>query len=287
MRARIGIVEFRADIADKDKNIHKGLEIIDQAANQSVDILVFPELWTTGYLAGSKFPSLAEKIPGPTTELLASSSSKHGIFLVGGSIPEISNRKIRNTLFVADRTGKVIAKHRKAHLWESYEKKYFVPGDKCTVVDTEFGKLGFGICYDGDFQEYSRVLALRGARVFFNPSAYASPGEDDWRMFHPCFARQNGFYVVCTNLVGHESGELTSNIYPDGQDFFGESRIIDPFGHTVIQSDPLRRETALYVADVDLSLVEKVRGGSYFNLYKRRPELYKSLLSKPHPTVPA
>jgi omega-amidase len=279
MLTKIGIVEFKPETANKDNNVSKGLEIIEQAAQQSVDILVFPELWTTGYLAGNRFGTLAERIPGPTTKLLTSISSRHGIFLVGGSIPEIASRNIYNTLFVADRTGKIITKHRKAHLWGTYENKYFTPGNRCTVVDTEFGKLGFGVCYDGDFQEYSRVLALKGARVFFNPSGYPSPDEDDWRIFYSGFARQNGFYVVCTNLVGHESGNFAGDFYQDGVDFFGESRIIDPFGKTVTQSDPKRKETALYVAEVDLSLVEKARSKPFFNLRNRRPELYKSLMS--------
>ncbi len=282
MLIKIGIVEFRPHTGNKDNNISKGLEIIEQAARQGVDILTFPELWTTGYLAGSKLGELAEKIPGPTTRLLTSASSKHGIFLVGGSIPEVAGRKLYDTLFVADRTGKIIGKHRKAHLWEDYENEYFTPGQECTVVNTEFGRLGFGICYDGDFQEYARVLAIKGARVFFNPSGYPSPGEEDWRIFYSCHARQNGFYVVCSNLVGHESGSLASSFYPEGVDFFGQSRIIDPFGKTVVQSNPKRRDTALYVAELDLDLVRKARSDPYFNLNYRRPELYKSLTAKRH-----
>jgi predicted amidohydrolase len=277
---RLGIVEFKPVLAEKERNVSKGIEMINQAAEQSVDILVFPELWTTGYLAGSRLQTLAERIPGPTTEALAAVSSKHRIFLVGGSIPEITVRKVLNTLFIVDRTGKLIAKHHKANLWGTYERDHFTPGNKCTVVQTEFGKLGFGICFDGDFQEYSRTLALQGARIFLNPSGYPSPDEDDWRIFYPCFARQNGFYVVCTNLVGHESGEYAKDYYPGGVDFFGESKIIDPFGKVVIQSDPARKDTALYCADIDLNLVEKARNRPFFNLHARRPELYKSLLRK-------
>lgn len=282
LTVRIGIVEFRSESGNLEGNLSTGLKMIEQASSQAVDILVFPELWTTGYLAGSKFNTLAEKIPGPTTKALTSASAKHKIFLVGGSIPEIVGRKMHNTLFVADRTGKIVAKHRKAHLWGAYENKYFIPGNKCTVTDSEFGKLGLGVCYDGDFQEYSRVLALKGAKLFFNASAYPSPDQDDWRIFYSCFARQNGFYVICTNLVGHEMGNFASDLYPEGVDFFGESRIIDPYGKTVIQSDPSKKETALYVADVDLSLVDKVRKNPNFNLRNRRPELYKSLMRRSH-----
>jgi predicted amidohydrolase len=277
---KIGIVEFKSDVANKDANVAAGLRIIEQAAEQAVDILVFPELWTTGYLAGDRFHSLAEKIPGPTTKTLASASSKHGILLVGGSIAELAGRRIHNTLFVADRKGRIIGKHRKAHLWGDYENKYFTPGNQYTVVGSEFGKLGLGVCYDGDFQEYTRVLALKGARIYFNPSGYPEPDQDDWRIFYSGFARQNGFYVVCTNLVGHEHGKFASGIYPDGVDFFGESRIIDPYGKTVIQSDLSKKDTGLYVADVDLSLVEKARSNPVFNLRNRRPELYKSLVGK-------
>lgn len=282
MLVKIGIVEFKPDTGEKDKNVRKGLEIIEEAGAQQVDILCFPELWTTGYLGGRRFRALAEKIPGPTTKILASASSQHGMFLIGGSIPEVAGRNLYDTVFVADRNGNLVGKHRKAHIWGDYENEYFTPGRECTTVVSEFGKLGLGVCYDGDFQEYSRVLALKGARIFFNPSGYPSPEEEDWRTFYSCFARQNGFYVVCANLVGHESGSLASNFYPEGVDFFGESRIIDPFGKTVVQSDPKRRDTALYVAQADLSLVERARSHPYFNLNRRRPELYGRLTVKRH-----
>jgi predicted amidohydrolase len=96
----MGIVEFRPDPGNKESTVSIGLEMIEQAGIQAVGILVFPELWTAGYLAGSKFDTLAEKIPGPTTKALASASSKHKIFLAGGSIAEIAGRKMHNTLFL-------------------------------------------------------------------------------------------------------------------------------------------------------------------------------------------
>jgi predicted amidohydrolase len=275
----IGIVEFKPETGEKEKNVSKGLEIIEQAADRDVDILCFPELWTTGYLAGTRFTALAEKIPGPTTKALASASAKHKIFLIGGAIAEVAGRNLYDTVFAMDRNGKIVGKHRKAHLWEDYENEYFTPGRKCTVTATEFGEVGLGVCFDGDFQEYSRVLAVKGAKIFFNPSGYPSSGRKDWRIYSS-FARQNGFYVVSVNLVGHEAGTLASSFYPNGVDFLGESRIIDPYGKTVVQSDPERRDTALYVAQIDLALVEKARNQPYFNLRYRRPELYAGLTAK-------
>lgn len=275
----MGIVEFRTIVGDKEKNLETALRVVDQAAQNSVDILVLPELWSSGYLAGVKFAELAEKIPGPTTNAMCKKVSAHHIFLVGGSIPEVSGGRLYNTLFASNRQGKIICKHRKAHLFGPYEKKYFTPGNKCSSIETEFGRLGFGICYDGDFQEYSRVLALQGSKIYFNTAATASPDEDDWRLFYPCFARQNGIYVVCTNLVGFEPGEYAGDFRPEGMHFFGESKIIDPYGKVIIQSDPNRQETSLYFADIDPSLVETIRAQGSLTLQNRRPELYKMLLS--------
>jgi predicted amidohydrolase len=70
--------------------------------------------------------------------------------------------------------------------------------------------------------------------------------------------------------------------YPGGVNFFGESKIIGPFGKVVIKSDPVCKDTAFCLADIDLSLVEKARKRQFFNLYTRRPELYKGLLRKTH-----
>lgn len=154
---------------DKDKNIAHALDMIDEASNNGADIVVLPEMFNCPY-QNSYFPEFAEEYPGKTTIALKNSAKKNSIYLVGGSIPELENKNIYNTSFVFDRDGKLIGKHQKMHLFDinvengvSFkESDTLSAGNKVTVLDTEFGKIGIAICYDIRFPELSRLMALEG-----------------------------------------------------------------------------------------------------------------------------
>jgi len=137
---------------------------IDDVAGQQADLICLPELVnTTGVALASE--SLAEPVPGPTSDRLASQARTHGCYLAA-SILERHGEALYNTALVLDRTGGLLGKYRKTHLpLAEGLLSGTTPGDTYPVFHTDFGTIGYMVCYDGHFPEVPRVLALAGAHI--------------------------------------------------------------------------------------------------------------------------
>ena len=255
--------------ADKDKNISHALEMIDEAANNGAEIIVLPEMFNCPY-ENSYFPIFAEEYPGKTTIALSNAAKKNSIYLVGGSIPELENGNIYNTSFVFDRNGELIGKHQKMHLFDidveggvSFkESDTLSSGNKVTIVDTEFGKIGVAICYDIRFPELSRLMALEGAELIILPAAFnMTTGPAHWELSIRMRALDNQVYFVGAAPARDEYASYVA---------FGNSRVSDPWGNIIASAD--ENECILY-ADIDKEYTKKVR--SELPLLKhRRTDLY-------------
>ena len=113
-------------------------------------------MWNCPY-SNDYFREYAEAEDGPTVKFLSDLAAKHDIYLIGGSIPELDGGKVYNTSFSFDRSGQIIGKHRKVHLFDInvkggirfMESDTLTAGKDMTILDTEFGKIGVAICYDG------------------------------------------------------------------------------------------------------------------------------------------
>ena len=147
-----------------------------------------PECFNSPY-AAAKFPEYAEEIPAsaalvdaeknPSTFMLVAAAKKHAIYLIGGSIPERDGDKVYNTCVVFGPDGTILCKHRKMHLFDIdvpgkitfKESDTLTGGDRITVFDTPFGRVGVGICYDIRFPELAQLMRDNGAVIL------AYPGE--------------------------------------------------------------------------------------------------------------
>jgi predicted amidohydrolase len=118
----------------------------------------------------------------------------------------ISNQ-IFNTAVLIDPEGELVGLHRKVHLWSS-ERRYFRPGNEFPVFRIKIGRVGIGICYDLDFPETARILALSGAQIVFFPSAYMKPYERQADVYVQSRAAENGIYVAFSNRIGREGQRL-------------------------------------------------------------------------------
>ena len=254
---------------DKDKNISHALDMIDEAANNGAQIIVLPEMFNCPY-ENSYFPVFAEEYPGKTTEALKNAAKKNSIYLVGGSIPESENGNIYNTSFIFDRNGELIGKHQKMHLFDidveggvSFkESDTLSAGNKVTVVDTEFGKIGVAICYDIRFPELSRLMALEGAELIILPAAFnMTTGPTHWELSIRMRALDNQVYFVGAAPARDESASYVT---------FGNSRVADPWGNIIATAD--EKECIIY-ADIDKSYTEKARNELPL-LKHRRTDLY-------------
>lgn len=274
-------LDKQQNIATMVESMKKGLEGFD------ADFVVFNELATTMYFAGTNDPSWqdqAEPIPGPTTELFSRLAAEYGVNVV---LPlyERSTRggDFYNSAVFLSREGEIIPGrlpdgatvncYRKTHIPNSYaarpfmnEKFWFRPGPGLPVFKTDVGTVGCLLCYDRSFPEAWKVLSLSGAEIVFVPTA--SPTKRRAHTFLvelQAAAVQNGVFVVAVNKGGVE-------VLEDERTFFGMSCLVHPDSDILVQC-PVGEGPALLKAEFDLGdRVEYDR--KYHYLRDRRPELY-------------
>ncbi|XP_042004474.1 omega-amidase, chloroplastic-like isoform X2 [Salvia splendens] len=181
--------------SDKEKNIAHARQAIEDAAGKGARLILLPEIWNSPY-SNDSFPVYAEDIDAggdasPSTAMLSELSRTLKVTIVGGSIPERSGDRLYNTCCVFDTDGKLIAKHRKIHLFDIdipgkmtfKESKTLTAGETPTIIDTDVGRIGIGICYDIQFQELAAIYASRGAHLLCYPGAFnMTTGPLHWEL---------------------------------------------------------------------------------------------------------
>ena len=174
---------------DKETNLASATQMVKEAAAEGCRLVVLPEMFSCPY-AARHFPVYAEPIPGMTSGQLSNLAREESICLVAGSIPERGDEgKIYNTSLVFDPEGRMIAKHRKMHLFDVdipggitfFESETLSPGQEVTTFATEFGPMGLAICYDMRFPELARAMALQGAKVIIYPAAFNGLPALHWK----------------------------------------------------------------------------------------------------------
>ncbi|CUM56308.1 unnamed protein product [Debaryomyces tyrocola] len=275
----IALIQLNAG-ADKAANLSKVTKFIDSAVKTSkagkLHLVVLPECFNSPY-AVDQFRNYAELIPsGETTSLLSSLAKKHGIFIVGGSIPELDqeNDKIFNTSLTFSPEGKVIAKHRKVHLFDIdipggitfKELVTLSAGDKATVFKLgEFGNVGLGICYDIRFPELAMIASRNPYNSFamFYPGAFnTTTGPLHWHLLAKARAVDNEMFSILCSPARDVGG--------DGYQAYGHSLVVDPYGAIIAEAG---EEEEILFATLDKDLLPKVRDGIPVH-YQRKFDVY-------------
>ncbi|QYO64319.1 nitrilase-related carbon-nitrogen hydrolase [Leptolyngbya sp. 7M] len=195
----------------KKTNIDNQMTLVEQAAEQGVQILCFQEIFTTPYFCAeqqTRWYEAVERVPdGPTVKLMQDVAKQHGMVLIVPVYEEEQTGVYYNTAAVIDADGKYLGKYRKTHIPHVapgfWEKFYFRPGNLgYPVFETAVGKIGVYICYDRHFPEGARCLGLNGAEIVFNPSAtVAGLSEYLWKLEQPAHAVANGYFVGAINRI--------------------------------------------------------------------------------------
>ncbi len=256
---------------DKKENTDRALKAARQAASQGAQIICFPELAFEPFYPQHPKPqnrlSLAEPIPGPTTELFAGLARELGVVFVL-NLFERAGQQAYDSAPLIDADGSILGVTRMMHITQYegfYEQDYYDPGDTgAPVYQTAFGKIGVAICYDRHYPEYMRALALKGAQIVFIPQAGAV-GEWPEGLYEAevrVASFQNGYFTALCNRIGRE----------DVLEFAGGSFVSDPFGQIIAQA-PMGQESILF-ADIDLDRIDASPAKQLF-LRHRRAELYK------------
>jgi nitrilase len=215
------------------------------AANQGAKLVALPEYFALmGFKETDKVAAREEEGKGPIQQFLKSMAKKHKIWLVGGSVPLVSNfpNKVRNSCLVYDDQGEQVARYDKIHLFglnlgneQYYEEKTIESGDVIKVVDTPFGKIGLSICYDLRFPELYR--AMKDVNIIVVPSAFTdTTGKAHWETLVRARAIENLSYVMAPAQGGY---------HLSGRETHGNSMIVDPWG---VVLDRLPRGSGVVIA---------------------------------------
>ena len=266
---RVALIQMPVT-ADKVENINTACKKLREAAANGADIAVLPEMFCCPY-QNDCFRAYGEEENGPAQAVLSALAAELGMYIVGGSLPELAGGNVYNTSYVYDRQGRQIAKHRKTHLFDIdvaggqrfRESDTLSPGNAITTFETEFGTMGLCICFDLRFEELARRMCLRGAKVIFVPAAFnMTTGPAHWELLFRQRAVDNQCFTVGVSPARDESADYVA---------YGNSIAADPWGTVLSRAGA--EEATLY-ADLDLSCLDAVRQQLPI-LSARRTDLYE------------
>ena len=267
---RVACHQLAPVIGDLEGNRARALAAIDAAAAAGAQVVVLPELASSGYVFrdAAEARGLAEPADGPTPAGWAERARAHGLVIAGGFAEEGADGRLYNSAALVDASG-VRAVYRKAHLWDD-EQLFFTPGDeRPPVLDTPHGRIGLIVCYDLEFPEWVRAVALQGAELLCVPTNWPREprpaGERPMEVMRAMVAAStNRMAVAACDRCGTERGV----------EWVAGSVIAGPDGW-LLAGPPPAAEPALLLADVDLAASRDKAIGPRNDVHAdRRPALY-------------
>jgi 5-aminopentanamidase len=269
MTIRVACCQVPLHVGDTTGNSVATTTAIEQAARAGAQLIVLPELASSGYVFAdrSELVSLAETRDGPSITEWANLATALGVTIVAG-FPEAAGDKVYNSAAVVDPKG-LRGVYRKAHLWDSENAVFDRADDLPLVVDTEHGRLGVMICYDIEFPEWVRAVALEGADLLCAPVNWPLlPRPDGERPTEQvralAGAGMNRLAIAVCDRVGVERG----------QDWIGGSVLIDADGYPLAIAE--YGKPGNVIADIDLAESRIKKFNEHNDVHgDRRVELYR------------
>lgn len=245
MTLKLAVAQFAITIGDLEENLTAGRQAVVDAAAAGCSLVQLPELWISGYdLQNCEAHSHALLW---YTEQLQNLADSHHIVIGGSYITSRADRYFNSyLLFTPGQPAP--KKYDKTHLFRLLEEDtYFTSGDRLTVVDLDWGRVGLAICYDVRFPELVRAYAARGIDCLLVAAQWGAQRTDHWRTLLRARAIENQIFIAASNGIGpiHE------------KQLAGFSVMLDPWGNTLAEADS--DHPALITAELDLSELERVR----------------------------
>ena len=254
-KVRIALCQMNV-VDDKKANLKKAGSLIADSADHNADFIVLPEMFNCPY-SNDKFVEYGEnEHDSCTLNTISQLAESYNVYILAGSIPEREGDKLYNTSYLFDKTGSIIAKHRKMHLFDIdvkgritfKESDVLTAGDDFTIADTDFGRIGIGICYDVRFVEPARIMAEKGAEILFYPGAFnQTTGPAHWELLFRSRALDN--QVFCIGVAPALNIDASYHSY-------GHSIAVNPWGEVIAQAG---EKEELVICEIDLSEIKKVR----------------------------
>lgn len=290
---RIALIQLGDITKDKSHNLKHARDMILETAvgegsqGRKPHLVVLPECFNSPY-GHVYFPKYAETIgftpgtpydvgssPSESVRMLSDAAKEAGVWLIGGSIPEreTSTGNIYNTTTVYSPSGDLVAYHRKVHLFDINipgkitftESETLTGGGDLTQFDTDFGRIGLGICYDVRFPEMAMIAARRGCVAMIYPGAFnLTTGPLHWELLARARAVDNQIYVALCS----PARDLTA-----GYHAWGHSTLVDPLGQLVATTE--ENEDVVY-GDIDPNFLQESRTNIPVTT-QRRFDVYKDV----------
>ncbi|KAJ7273443.1 carbon-nitrogen hydrolase [Mycena haematopus] len=274
----LALIQLGKVTANKVQNLNHAREMILKAASKKPDLIVLPECFNCPY--GENFPLYAEKIgftgksynvaesDSESVKMLSSVAKETKTWLIGGSIPErdIGGDNLYNTCTVYNPDGDLVAMHRKVHLFDIdipgkirfKESETLSGGSTMNFFDTEFARIGLGICYDVRFPELAMISARQGCHVLIYPGAFnMTTGPLHWELLQRARAVDNQvFFAMCS-----PARDLTA-----GYHAWGHTLVVDPMAKILVEAGDA--EEIVY-ANIDPEVMESARAGIPVTVQRR------------------
>ena len=269
---KIAGIQMEPLIKDNERNLARCIEFMKTVAKDGTQMIIFPEAALSGYVFHSLEEALPylEPVPGPSTEIISDYCRKLNVNVIIGILEQDGSKYYNTAAFIGPHG--FVGKYRKLHLPYVGIDRFLNHGDlPLNVYDTDVGKIGLGVCYDLDFPEHSRSLAILGAEVIVTVTNWPEGIEFIPEHVIQTRAYENHVYLIAVNRVGNERGIR----------FFGRSKVVDYTGISIVEAKPYQ-EDILY-AEIDPSLAREkfqviVPGEIEIDCIRdRRPEFYGTL----------
>ena len=243
---------------DRQQNIERAVEAVEDAAGRGASLIVLPEYVTFLHANGGAMRSNASREEDdPALKRFREVARTQSVWILIGSLTlAAGDGKLANRSFLISADGDIVARYDKIHMFDATlpggrvirESSAYAPGSRAVVARTPWAQLGLSICYDVRFPALYRALSQAGAEILMVPSAFTkATGTLHWKSLLQSRAIENGAYVVAAATCG---------AHPDGHQTYGHSMIIDPDGKILVEAGD---EPAVLIAELDLAVVERAR----------------------------
>lgn len=260
MKLKIACLQMDIAFGNPDANYEKAQQLIEKSMLQKPDVLVLPELWTTGYDL-TRLDEIADAGCSQTLKFLKDAAVKYQVHLVGGSVAGRTGNDVRNTLLIINKQGDLVHQYSKLHLFKLMdEHHHLTAGTEKGLFKLENRSFAGVICYDIRFPEWIRAHTSEGAEALFVVAEWPKPRLAHWRSLLIARAIENQCYVIACNRSGSDPKSV----------FVGHSMVIDPWGEILAEAG---ENEEILEAEIDLDKVKDIR--RLIPIFEdRKPEYY-------------
>ncbi|CAN2040422.1 Amidohydrolase [Candidatus Magnetomoraceae bacterium gMMP-15] len=242
---KISLVQLNIKWEQKRFNYNRAEEFVDRASRDHCDVIVFPEMFCTGF--SMNVNKIAETDNGPTSKKMASLARQYEISIIGGYVEIADSSKGRNVAAVYDKQGNLSVKYMKNHPFSfANEDKYYVPGDKIIIFEINKIPCSIFICYDLRFPEIFRKVA-KSVQIIFVIANWPSTRQEHWEALLKARAIENQCFIIGVNRIGRDGNNLK---------YTGGSHVFDPIGKDLLHGSD---KEEYYTVDINPGDVDKTR----------------------------